>query len=387
MALRKTGFCLSLVGLLACWGWPNGQADGLRGELAVVERERLWKCHGSYTELEQLDRQLESLQSERIDLLSRAQVRCDRLFQEQHARQLWQAEQSQMQARVEQVTRQFKAQTEREMKDVQGRFLSQLKASLPEPDLQEMAAAAATRFRLEKQKELSLRLQARQRQLDEAVARFEDELSRQFQDEKVKLQVKLQLAEDESARRRLAAIEEELDARKAERRRLAEMEMRDYRSIDEGQLALEVREYEEGLRREIQPPAPDLSPLASRLRAVQKQRQAQLIQVVGSLEAAARDHFRAQLVRLRVVHQPAGEILPEAFLEPKERARLHKLAALVLEERRRRQAVYARLSGEIAPVVGEQARKRGLESVVTEVRLNLQLEDLTDVSLAGVSEL
>lgn len=387
MALRKTGFCLSLVGLLACWGWPNGQADGLRGELAVVERERLWKCHGSYTELEQLDRQLESLQSERIDLLSRAQVRCDRLFQEQHARQLWQAEQSQMQARVEQVTRQFKAQTEREMKDVQARFLSQLKASLPEPDLQEMAAAAATRFRLEKQKELSLRLQARQRQLDEAVARFEDELSRQFQDEKVKLQVKLQLAEDESARRRLAAIEEELDARKAERRRLAEMEMRDYRSIDEGQLALEVREYEEGLRREIQPPAPDLSPLASRLRAVQKQRQAQLIQVVGSLEAAARDHFRAQLVRLRVVHQPAGEILPEAFLEPKERARLHKLAALVLEERRRRQAVYARLSGEIAPVVGEQARKRGLESVVTEVRLNLQLEDLTDVSLAGVSEL
>ena len=387
MALRKTGFCLSLVGLLACWGWPNGQADGLRGELAVVERERLWKCHGSYTELEQLDRQLESLQSERIDLLSRAQVRCDRLFQEQHARQLWQAEQSLMQARVEQVTRQFKAQTEREMKDVQARFLSQLKASLPEPDLQEMAAAAATRFRLEKQKELSLRLQARQRQLDEAVARFEDELSRQFQDEKVKLQVKLQLAEDESARRRLAAIEEELDARKAERRRLAEMEMRDYRSIDEGQLALEVREYEEGLRREIQPPAPDLSPLASRLRAVQKQRQAQLIQVVGSLEAAARDHFRAQLVRLRVVHQPAGEILPEAFLEPKERARLHKLAALVLEERRRRQAVYARLSGEIAPVVGEQARKRGLESVVTEVRLNLQLEDLTDVSLAGVSEL
>ncbi len=387
MALRKTGFCLSLVGLLACWGWPNGQADGLRGELAVVQRERLWKCHGSYTELEQLDRQLESLQSERIDLLSRAQVRCDRLFQEQHARQLWQAEQSQMQARVEQVTRQFKAQTEREMKDVQARFLSQLKASLPEPDLQEMAAAAATRFRLEKQKELSLRLQARQRQLDEAVARFEDELSRQFQDEKVKLQVKLQLAEDESARRRLAAIEEELDARKAERRRLAEMEMRDYRSIDEGQLALEVREYEEGLRREIQPPAPDLSPLASRLRAVQKQRQAQLIQVVGSLEAAARDHFRAQLVRLRVVHQPAGEILPEAFLEPKERARLHKLAALVLEERRRRQAVYARLSGEIAPVVGEQARKRGLESVVTEVRLNLQLEDLTDVSLAGVSEL
>ena len=387
MALRKTGFCLSLVGLLACWGWPNGQADGLRGELAVVQRERLWKCHGSYTELEQLDRQLESLQSERIDLLSRAQVRCDRLFQEQHARQLWQAEQSQMQARVEQVTRQFKAQTEREMKDVQARFLSQLKASLPEPDLQEMAAAAATRFRLEKQKELSLRLQARQRQLDEAVARFEDELSRQFQDEKVKLQVKLQLAEDESARRRLAAIVEELDARKAERRRLAEMEMRDYRSIDEGQLALEVREYEEGLRREIQPPAPDLSPLASRLRAVQKQRQAQLIQVVGSLEAAARDHFRAQLVRLRVVHQPAGEILPEAFLEPKERARLHKLAALVLEERRRRQAVYARLSGEIAPVVGEQARKRGLESVVTEVRLNLQLEDLTDVSLAGVSEL
>jgi len=387
MALRKAGFCLSLVGLLACWGWPNGQSDGLRGELAVVERERLWKCHGSYPELAQLDQQLEILQSERLELLVRAQNRCDRLFQEQRARQLWQAEQSQMQDRVEQVTRQFKAQTEREMKDIQDRFLSQLKAALPGPDLQEMAAAAATRFRLEKQKELSLRLQTRQRQLDEGVARFEDELPRQVQDEKVKLQVKLQLAEDEQARRRLAAIEEELDARKAERRRRAEMELRDYRSIEEGQLALEVREYEEGLRREIQPPAPDLAPLAKQLRAVQKQRQAQLMQVVSNLEASARDHFRTQLARLRVVHQPAGEILPEAFLEPKERVRLHRLAGLVVEERRRRQTVYARLSRDIAPVVAEQARKRGLESVVTDVRLNLRLEDLTDVSLAGVSEL
>ena len=45
------------------------------------------------------------------------------------------------------------------------------------------------------------------------------------------------------------------------------------------------------------------------------------------------------------------------------------------------------MSEGIGRVVAAQARRRGSQAVLTNVRLNLDLEDLTDVSLAGVSEL
>ncbi|MBX3172760.1 MAG: hypothetical protein KF760_35510 [Candidatus Eremiobacteraeota bacterium] len=388
MRLRKPLLCLSLVGLLACLGWPNAKSDGLRGQLALVERERLWRCHGSYSQLEQLDWRLSQLHSERADLLSQARVRCERLFQEQEAQKLWMIEQSAMQAQVEQATREFAAQTEREMKAVRQRFQREMQAAqVPEQDLRALAAAAVTRFRLEKQKKVSERLQARGLQLAEEVARLEDDLARQFQAEKVDLQVNLQLRDDEAARLRLAAISDEIDRRVTARRQLVETEMRDYTSIEEGQLAIEVRDYEQALRKEMPAPAPDLSALRHALLGLQQQRQAQLIEVVGHLEARARSRFQEQLSGLRGGHERAGEIWPEAFLEPKQRARLRQLPELIREVKRRREAVYARLSGGISRVVGEQARRGGFEAVITDVRLNLQLEDLTDVSLAGVSQL
>lgn len=389
MRLGKPLLCWSFVGLLACLGWPNAKSDGLRSQLAVVERDRLWKCHGSYTQVAQLDWQLDRLHSERSGLLSLAQRRCDQAFQEREARQLWTDQQSAMRAEVEQASRDFQAQTERELKAVHARFQQQIQAAshIPEGDLQTMAAAAVTRFRLEKQKELSLRLQTRRRQLAEEVSRLEDELARQFQAEKVDLQVRLQVREDEAARRRLAAISEDFDSRLSARRQLAETEMRDYTSIEEGQLALELRDYEQQLRREILPPAPDLSAMRQELMGLQQHRQAQLMQVVRGLEARARNRFQEQLSALPRRHQPAGEIMPEAFLEPKEKVRLHQLPDQIRELRRRRSEVYARLSQGVSRVVGEQAQRRDFEAVVTDVRLNLQLEDLTDVSLAGVSEL
>lgn len=390
MRLGKTGFCLSLVGVLACWAWPNGRSDGLRGELAVVERERLWKCHGSYPQLQELDWKLGRLQSERIELLTRAQMRCDRLLQEQEAHRLWDLQRSQMQAQMEQATQEFKGRAEREMRAVHARFERQLKAAarVPDRDLQMMATAAVMRFRLEKQKELSARLQARRRQLDELVARLEDDLGRRFQPEKVALQVRLQAHEEEAARARLSAIADEVEECVAARRRLAETELRDYTSIEEGQLAIEVGEYEQGLRRELTPAAPDLAALQRQerhqLRSVQQIRQAELVQVVRNLEASARARFQDQLAGLRGRHDKSGELLPEAFLEPGERARLHHLPELMREARRRRQEVHAHMSSGIARVVAERAGERG---VITHVRLNLELEDLTDVSLAGVSQL
>ena len=189
----------------------------------------------------------------------------------------------------------------------------------------------------------------------------------------------------------MAAIADELEVRLAERRQLAETEMRDYTTIEEGQLALELRDYERGLRKELLPAGPDLAALKQKeqrqLQSVRKIHQARLIEVARELEARARQRFEKQLSGLRGRHERAGEELPEAFLEPGERARLEKLAELIAQARRRRDKAQGRLLGGISGVVGEQAQKRGLESVIMDVRLNLQLQDLTDVSLAGVAEL
>lgn len=389
MRLGKPLLCLSLVGLLACLGWPNVKTDGLRVQLALVERERLWKCHGNYPQLAQLDWQMSQLHSEQSALLSLAQIRCDRLFQEQAAAKLWGQQQSAMRAQVEQANREFQAQTEREMKAVQARFQRQMQAAVqvPDQDLRTMAAAAVTRFRLEKQKELSLRLQARGRQLAEEVTGLEDDLARHFQSEKVDLQVRLQVREDEGARRRLAAIAQEIDRCVSDRRQLAETELRDYTSIEEGQLALEVRDYEAGLQAQMRTSATDLSALRQELLSVQKLRQTQLVAVVRNLESRARSRFQEQLSGLRGRHHKAGEFLPEAFLEPKERARLQRLPKLIRELGQRRETVSAHLGQGISQVVGEQAQRSGFQAVLTDARLNLQLEDLTDVSLAGVSQL
>ena len=319
--------CLSLVGLLACLGWSNSKSDGLRAQLAVVDRERLWKCHGKWPELEQADLRLGRLQLERAELLSRAQWRCDRLFQEKAAQQLWEGARSDMRLQVEQVTRQFQAETEQEMKAVHARFEAQMKAAVqvPDRDLQVMASAAVTRFRLEKQKEVGARVLARRHQLDETVTGYVEELQRQFQPEKMNLLVGLELREDQAARRRLSEIEQLIDTRAEARRRLAETELSDYASIEQGQLALEVRDYEESLRREVQPRMPDLTALQSqergKLREVQQTQRARLVAVVHDLEASAMDQFRKKVSRLKAVHRPLGEILPGAFLEPQERQR------------------------------------------------------------------
>lgn len=389
MRLKKSILCASLVGLLACLGWSNAKQDGLRDQLAVVERERLWKSHGAYAELEQLDGRLGRLQSEQADLLARAQWRCDRLFQEQAAHRLWDEQRSQLQGEVEQATLDFKARTEREMKEVHTRFEAQLKttARIPGEDLQTMAAAAVTRFRLEKQKEMGQRIQARRHQLDEAVSGLEQELQARYQAEKVNLQVRLEVREEAAARRRLAEIEQEIDTRVSDRRRLAETELSDYATIEEGQLTLEVRDYEAGLRSQLQPSV-DFAQLKSQERTqlaqVQKARQAELLTVVQNLEAAARDRFQNQLKGLKPNHHRAGEFLPEAFLEPEERARLGKLPQEVKEVRRHRRELDQKMTGAIGRVVGQRAQGR---AVLTDVRLNLGVEDLTDVSLAGVSEL
>ena len=389
MRLRKSILCVSLVGLTACLSWSNARQEGLRDQLAVVERERLWKSHGAYPELEQLDGRLGRLQSEQADLLARARWRCDRLFQEQAAHRLWNEQRSQLQGEVEHATLDFKVRTEREMKEVHTRFESQLKsaARLPAGDLQTMAAAAVTRFRLEKQKEMGQRIGARRQQLDEAVSNLEQDLQARYQDEKVNLQVRLEVREDGAARRRLAEIEQEIDTRVSDRRRLAETELSDYVTIEEGQLNLEVRDYASGLRAQLQP-SMDVARLQSQERTqlaqLQKARQAELLTVVQNLEAAARDRFQSQLKGLKPKHHRAGEFLPEAFLSREERARLGKLPQEVMEVRRHRRELDQKMTVAIGRIVGQRAQGR---AVLTDVRLNLGVDDLTDVSLAGVSEL
>lgn len=392
MKLRSIG-CLSLVGLLACLGWSNSKSDGIRAQLAVVERERLWSHHGAWPELERADLQLGHLEAERSELLARAQFRCDRLFQEKAARQLWEDACSDVQLQVEQATRQFQAETEQEMKAIHARFERQMKAAVHVPDreLQSMAAAALTRFRLEKQKEVAARVLARRHQLDAEVAQHVDDLQQQFQSEKVNLLIGLELREDPGARHRLSEIEQALETHSAARRQLAETELSDYTSIEEGQLALELRDYEAGLRRQLQPQMPNLTALQSqergRLREVQRVQKAKLVAVVRNLEAIAKDRFRRQLSDLKPVHQSAGEILPEAFLKSSERQRLRRLPQLIVQAGQTRRRVAAHLGQGVGEVVAEQAVKRGRQAVLTDVRVNLDLEDLTDVSLAGVSEL
>ena len=122
------------------------------------------------------------------------------------------------------------------------------------------------------------------------------------------------------------------------------------------------------------------------MQRVQKLMRDRLVEVVRPLELEARRELEQRLAALKGEHL-GGELLPQRFLAPEQVARLRQLPGLIEEARARRRREAAQLGEGIAQVVGEQAKARGVEVVLTDVRVNNGLQDLTDVCLAGVSQL
>ena len=405
MHLKRSVVVLSLSLLAAILGGAqqrSAPSDALRRQLAVVERDRLWKCHPGYGQFEQLDWEVRSLQAERQGLLLEAQRSCDMLYHHLDVEQSLGAERQVRQAQIAGLAREFEAKTEAELLAIHNRFDRQIAETMKRygkpvsnpRDFQLMAASQVTKFRLEKQKALQEGLQAEQLRLDLELAHFEDETAASTQDEKVSLQLRLQLAEDEVVRRRLAALDDQMAEAKIRRRQQQEREMLAYTSQQKALVEQEVLAFEQRLQAEYQQqlsPPPELAQLRRQeqqeLRKAQQARRAQLVQIVRNWEQEARHDFAGLVQRHPLTHSEDAEVVPALFLDGPSRARLQKLSGLLEKAQGKRREAYHRLGAGIRHVVEIQAQKRGMAGVLTDYRVNLGLEDLTDSSLAGVSQI
>lgn len=405
MHFRKSAVVLSVTLLAAVLGGAQQQAspsDALRRQLAVVERDRLWKCHPGYGPFEQLDWEVRSLQAERQGLLLEAQRTCDLLYHHLEVEQALSTERQSRQAQIAELAREFEANTEAEMVAIHNRFERQVAETMKgygkpvsnPQDFQLMAVAQVTKFRLEKQKELGSRLQAEQQRLDLELARLEDEIAASTQAEKVNLQIKVQMGDDEAARRRLAALDEEMAAAKALRRQQLEGEMQAYAAQQKVQVEADILAFEQRLRQEYQQrlsAPPELSELRRQeqqaLRKAQQARRTRLVEIVSDREREARQVFAKLVERHPLAHSKDAEVVPALFLDAPSRARLQQLSGLLETAQNKRRQAHHQLEVGIRGVVEQQAQKHGLAGVVTDYRFNLGLQDLTDSSLAGVSQL
>ncbi|MBS2037003.1 hypothetical protein JST97_18580 [bacterium] len=390
--MRLRTFCL--LPLLGVWlVGATQESEILRQRVAVIERERLWQCHPGYARLAELDLQLTGLEAQRRELLGLARQNCDSLALREQARQLWEAQQMEMRQQVDRVSKEFQGRTQQEMASIHARFEGQLaeivkKSQIPSA---EMLSMAVTRFRLEKQKNLEHRLQAELQRRSVDLAQQDDQAASQVQPEKVNLQLALQVQENEQARRRLQELDERLASEREARHQATMREFETWADEQRSGLQREVANYQLRLSGQGQTPVKEF--LAVReaerqeLQRAQKLRRTELVEVVRRLESAGRLQFEQRLSQLQSSHWPAGELLPQRFLAPAEAARLRQLPARIQAARELRRREEARLSRGIAQVVGEQAQARGFEVVLTDLRYSSRLQDLTDVCLAGVSQL
>ncbi len=365
----------------------------MRQRIAIVERERLWQCHPGYGRLAELDMEVRGLEAQRQELLAQASFNCDALVRQGEAQQLLSSQRQAMRLQVETASRDFQARTEQELAAIHARFEGKVaeivkKSQVPS---REMAAMALARYRLEGQKQLDLRVQAEHQRRAGELARQDDLAAAQVQPEKVNLQLTLQLHEDESARRRLQELDERLASEREARHEVSRRELEAWVEEQRRQLDRDVIAYQASLAGELRHPAGELQALrleeSQQLQQVQKRGRAELVEVVRQIEGQARLEFERRMTDLKERHQLGGELLPQRFLAPAQLARLRALPALIESARQRRRREAAHLAEGISQVVEEQAKARGIEVVLADLRANNGLQDLTDVCLAGVSQL
>lgn len=383
----RTLLLMPLVGI--CLAGATQESDVLRERIAVVERERLWQCHPGYGRLAQLDLEVRGLESQRQELLAQARFNCDALVRRSEAQQLWDAQRLDLRRQMEATSREFQVSTEKEMAAVHARFEGKVAEIMKKSQVpsREMAAIALTRFRLEGQKELDQRVQAEYQRRAAELARQDDLAVVQVQEEKVNLQ----LHDDEQSRHRLQELDERLSFEREARHEASRRELEAWVEEQRAQLDRDVAAYQARLAGELKPPAAELQALRlqerQEMQRVQELRQAEMVEVVSQLEGNARMVLERRLGELTEQHHLGGELLPRRFLTSAQVARLRQLPGLIEEARARRRREAAQLGEGIEQVVGEQAKARGVEVVLTDVRVNNGLQDLTDVCLAGVSQL
>jgi hypothetical protein len=406
---------------------------------AQVDYEQLITLHPNYRDLTAIDEKIVAKEMEKRELGATA-------FKElqkegagkmksavEQARAKLEAERNQIEGEMAALSASLSSQIEGEMRGVQARLQAELddeiekmKKNLPQgesPAVEEPPPLATRNEgqiqdyitnlamvrernlaarRLEVEKRISDEVNAKRAEVDGQIAAYEAELSAQYQGERLNLQLTAQNSVDEAAKaaaeERLAAITQEIDAKKSARRAELEAGYASLRAEKTAQMQSELEAYQAELnaevnakvaakRRELGEPDPvprpqtrpdgpppelaqKIAQMQSRMNAELEARKAELqsAMLAKSGEAKARlEAKQAQVeAELKEIEKTITEDVAKRIneLSPKTKAQVEKVDQEIEKLKEERKLLAEKIAADISREVGEVAQKKEIDMVI-----------------------
>lgn len=423
-----------------------GAAVDLKSQLAVVELNKLLELHPDYEKLKNLDSLVEQLANEKREISDRARRELlksgrDKFIKAMdQARAEMEAEQAAISGEMQGLANALQAQMAAELGEIQARLKRGVDEEINKirpaetarlndvgqqavgeygENLKLMAARNLTAHKLEREKAVKAEIDAERNRLEQEVAAYEDQVSLKYQEEKLNLQLKMQNNPSEDVekvtRERLNAIDDEVAAAKAEKRKEVDATLSAFHAKKQAQFEADVKAYEArlrdeviakvgGRRQELQnqpgtsvPPSPEV---AAKIKAAQEtmqremeRRKAELTAQMSQKQSEARSRLEAKAAQVkerlaRLEQDLQAEILKRKdSLDKKSKAKLEQLENDLEKARADRKLVFEKMRSDISTAVGKVAESKSIPCVIGAYVENLELTDLSDLSMVEVKQL
>jgi len=418
----------------------------LKSQVAVVNITSLLEQHPDYSKLKELTVQLQTLERERQevtenskkDILKKSR---DTFFVAyKNARAEMEAEQAAIQGEMQGLARALEGQMSAELGEMKAKLDKELRSEIEKyrpaetiklndkgsqavseyhENLKLMASRNLTAHRLEKEKAIKADLDAERNRLDQQLAQYEDEVTMRYQEEKLNLQLKMQNNPTEevekSTRERLNVIDDEIAEAKAAKRKEIESAMESYHSKKQAEFESEVKAYEARLRDEMmvkvtgrrvqlendpgtsQAPPPEVKAKIEAAQATfQQAMAARKAELEGRMkqkgdEARARLEAKQQEIKLRLtaLEKELESKLAKQMdvLDKKSKQKLEQLDKQLEKARADYKLVVGKMRDELSVAVGKVADKKNIPCVLGSWVVNLDLQDLSDLSMVEVRQI
>ncbi len=458
-AWLRWGSGLALVSVLASGAFlatPVGAQDpqtsvreALGGTLGVVDYSNLLKAHPDYERLTQLDQQLAELKQEiefapmqdRDDVLRAAQEKYKKELL--RAQSEMEAEQAAIAAEMAGLSDQMKGRLDAEAAKGSAEMQKELEAyikknapeavaptepvNMPAPlseqrkNLLLLRERKVQAIKLEVEKVHREQREAERARIDSEIAAYEDEIMRTHQQEKLNLQLKVQVAKDEAEQAdlqaQLEAISDEEERLKDAKRAELEGRFKSFRSDSEARQAAETKAAIDKVNREVEgqigalpasagapPPAPrpKQPTMTPEIKAMIAKKQDELRAKMEAEAAAARQKMEAEqgaaVARLKAKSEELKARIEKQQEELKKAVQANAREGLsaatkekikVLEEQRdklqtQRTELFDKMVADLKGDIGEVAKKQKIDIVIGTYIENRGCVDLTDYAMVAI---
>ena len=255
--------------------------------------------------------------------------------------------------------------------------------------------------RLELEKRLGDEINAKKAEVDAQLAAYEAELSASYQGERLNLQLTAQNSVDEAAKtaaeERLAAISQEIDAKRSARRAELDSTYASLRSEKSSQLQVELEAYQNELNAEVnakvaqkrrelggvaavaerpqtQGPPPEvtqkIAQMQARMSSELASRKAELESQMRAKGAAARERLESKQAQVQAELEALEKEISEELmaraqeLSPETKAKVDKANEELENLVEQRKELADKIAADISREVGEVADKKGVDMVV-----------------------